>query len=72
MRVQVLRVSGMPYNTQIWVDDQPQKFTVYIDEALITEAGVRVLEIVLNYSIQFWGRLPDSEGQRPTLRPVVG
>jgi hypothetical protein len=72
MRIRVLRVTGMPHGALLWIDDQPRRFTVYIDESLITELGVQVLEGALNYIVQFWRRLPAVEVQRPHLRPVVG
>jgi hypothetical protein len=62
----------MPHGALIWVDDQPRRFTVYIDESVITELGVQVLEGALNYIVQFWRRLSGVQGQRPVLRPVVG
>lgn len=72
MRIRVLRVSGMPHGALIWIDDQPRRFTVYIDESVITDLGVQVLEGALNYIVQFWRRLACTQVQRPALRPVVG
>jgi len=46
----------MPYDTQVWVDDQPRRFTVYIDESLISELGARFLENVLDSNIRHWQR----------------
>lgn len=70
MQVQVLRVSGMPFNTQVWVDDQPQRCTVYVDSALITESGVRFLEVILDYNSRYWQR---RSGRPPrALHPVAG
>lgn len=45
MRVKVLRVSGMPHNVDVWVDEAPGRVTYYIDESLITPLGAKVLEI---------------------------
>lgn len=72
MRIRVLRVTGMPHGALLWIDDQPRRFTVYIDESLISDLGVQVLEGALNYIVQFWRRLSVVEVQHPKLRPVVG
>jgi hypothetical protein len=45
MRVKVLRVSGMPHNVDVWVDEAPGRVTYYVDASLITPLGARVLEI---------------------------
>lgn len=70
MQVQVLRVSGMPFNTQVWVDDRPHRCTVYVDSALVTESGVRFLEAILDYNARYWQRRVG----KPTrsLHPVAG
>ncbi|MFP8944768.1 hypothetical protein ACLIYM_25500 [Streptomyces fenghuangensis] len=59
MRVQVLRVTGMPYDTGLWIRDRPNKFIVYIDAELITELGARLIEAALNNNIANWTRSPN-------------
>jgi DNA-binding beta-propeller fold protein YncE len=71
MSVQVLRVSGMPYNTEVWVDDSPDQFTVYIDKKLITARGAVSLQAVLRSTVRDWQRLDDSAVYR-TLRAITG
>jgi hypothetical protein len=71
MCVQVLRVSGMPCNVDIWVDDDPDYFAVYIDESLITERGAALLQAVLRAHRHRWQRLDDSFVYR-TLRAITG
>jgi hypothetical protein len=71
MSVQVLRVSDMPYNVEVWVDDSPDLFTVYIDKGLITERGATALEAVLRKHVVGWQRLDESFVYR-TLRAITG
>lgn len=71
MCLQVLRVSGMPFNVEVWVDDSPDCFTVYIDRQLITERGAAALERVLRANVTGWRRL-DEETVFRTLRAVTG
>lgn len=71
MSVQVLRVSGMPYNVELWVDDAPGQFTVYIDERLITERGASFLQATLRRHVVGWQRLDESFVYR-TLRSITG
>lgn len=44
MRVKVLRVSGMPHRTQLWVDSTPDKITFYFDTAAISAGSAHALE----------------------------
>lgn len=44
MRVEVLRVSGMPHDVEAWTDVQPGKVVLYIDESLITDEEARKIE----------------------------
>lgn len=71
MCLRVLRVSGMPFNTEIWVDDSVGCFTVYIDESLITERGATALQKILRDNVAGWRRLDGSSVLR-TLRAVTG
>ena len=60
MSVEVLRVSGMPYNVEIWVDDGPDCFSVYIDKKLITDRGAASLQAILRAHRPRWRRLDES------------
>ena len=71
MSVQVLRVSGMPYNVELWVDDSPDCFTVYIDKELVTDRGARHLQATLRKHVVGWQRLDESFVYR-TLRAITG
>lgn len=71
MSVQVLCVSGMPYNVDVWVDDGQDCFTVYIDKKLITERGATSLEAALRKHVKGWQRLDESFVYR-TLRAITG
>lgn len=71
MSLRVLRVSGMPYNVEVWVDDSPDCFTVYIDRKLITQRGADALQRILRTTVHGWRRL-DEETVFRTLRAVTG
>lgn len=71
MSVQVLRVSEMPCKVELWVDDAPGRFTVYIDKELITERGAMHLEATLRRHVVGWQRLDESFVYR-TLRAITG
>jgi hypothetical protein len=71
MSVRVLRVSGMPCNVTVWVDDGPDCFTVYIDKKLITRQGATFLQAVLRRHVTGWQRLDESFVYR-TLRAITG
>ncbi|CAL9663518.1 hypothetical protein SUDANB1_07096 [Streptomyces sp. enrichment culture] len=71
MSVRVLRVSGMPCNVTVWVDDGPACFTVYIDSTLITEQGATSLQAILRRHVIGWRRLDESFVHR-TLRAITG
>lgn len=71
MCVRVLRVTAMPFNTEIWVDDGVDCFTVYIDERLITERGAQALQEIFSNTITAWQRADESFVLR-TLRAVTG
>lgn len=47
-RVRVRRVSGMPCNVGVWVVDEDNWFTVYVDGSLVTEEGAQLLEAALS------------------------
>jgi hypothetical protein len=61
----------MPCNVDVWVDDSPDRFTVYIDEKLITELGATSLEAVLRRHVKGWQRLDETFVYR-TLRAITG
>lgn len=71
MCLRVLRVSGMPCNVEVWVDDTPDCFTVYVDEKLITERGATALQQILRTTVTGWRRL-DEDAVARTLRAVTG
>jgi len=71
MSVLVLRVSGMPHNVDIWIDDDPGYFAVYIDKSLITERGAAILQAVLRSHRPRWQRLDESTVYR-ALRAITG
>lgn len=71
MSVEVLRVSGMPYNVEIWVDDGPDCFSVYIDKKLITARGAASLQSLLRKHRPSWRRLDESFVHR-TLQAITG
>ena len=73
MCLRVLRVSGMPCNVDVWVDDNgdAECFTVYIDKELITERGANALQQILRISSRGWQRI-DNETVLRALRAVTG
>ncbi|GHJ04715.1 hypothetical protein TPA0906_65800 [Streptomyces olivaceus] len=72
MNVRVLRVSEMPFNVDVWVDDRDDgTFVIYIDRDLITERGAGALQQLLGTTIAGWRRLDDSHVYA-TLRAVTG
>lgn len=72
MSVRVLRVSKMPFNVDVWVDDRDDGlFFIYIDRELITERGAEALQSTLSAVIPGWQRLDDHLVRR-TLRAVTG
>jgi hypothetical protein len=71
MHLRVLRVSGMPCNVDVWVDDSVDCFTIYIDAKLITERGVEALQQILRTTIKGWQRMDNALVLR-TLRAVTG
>lgn len=71
MCVRVLRVSGMPHNVQVWVDDGIDCFTVYIDKSLITERGASTLELAFSTTVAGWRRIDESSVIR-ALQAITG
>lgn len=71
MCLRVIRVTGMPFNTQIWVTDEPDCFTIYVDKALITEPGATALQSILRTTVKGWRRIDEDTVLR-TLRAVTG
>lgn len=71
MCLRVQRVTGMPCNVDIWVDDGLDCFTIYIDKTLITERGASALQQMLRTTVTGWQRV-DEDIVRRTLRAVIG
>ena len=71
MCLRVLRVSGMPCNVDVWVDDGIDCFTIYIDKKLVTERGALALQAMFRTTITSWRRL-DKDTVLSTLRAVTG
>lgn len=71
MCVRVLRVSGMPHNVQVWVDDGIECFTVYIDKSLITERGANTLELAFSTTVAGWRRIDETSVIR-ALQAITG
>lgn len=71
MCLRVLRVSGMPYNVDVWVDDGTDCFTIYIDKELITERGAAALQAMFRTTIKGWRRV-DSDSVIRALKAVTG
>lgn len=71
MSLRVQRVSGMPCNVEIWVVDEPDSFTVYVDRNLITARGAIALQEMLRSTITGWRRLDHNIVSR-ALRAVTG
>lgn len=71
MCLRVLSVTGMPFNTEIWVDDRPDCFTVYIDRELMSERGAAALQAILRSTVTGWQRIDQATMLR-TLRAVTG
>lgn len=70
VRVQVLPVSGMPFGTEVWIDDSEGTFTVYVDAALITKRGALLLSEILTSTVADWQR--NEETVHRILRAVAG
>jgi hypothetical protein len=72
MCVRVVRVTGMPFNVDVWVEDRDDgRFTVYIDRKLITKRGAQGIQLMLNQTATGWKRLDDAVVRR-ALRAVTG
>lgn len=71
MCLRVLRVSGMPCNVDVWIDDGVDCFTIYINEELISERGATALQEVLRATVKGWQRI-DRDTVLRTLRAVTG
>lgn len=63
MRVQVLRVSGMPHNVQVWSVSRKSRLVLHIDKRLITDEGARLLEAMFSLIACHWD--PAVEHKRP-------
>lgn len=71
MCLRVQRVTGMPCNVDVWVDDGLDCFTIYIDKTLITKRGASALQQMLRTTVTGWQRV-DEDIVRRTLRAVIG
>jgi len=72
MCVRVVRVTALPYNVEMWVEDRDDgRFTVYVDRSLITERGAQIVQRMLNSTVTGWQRL-DETAIRTVLRAVTG
>lgn len=71
MCLRVQRVTGMPCNVDIWVDDGVDCFTIYIDKKLITERGASALQRILRTTAAGWQRVDEGVVLR-TLKAVTG
>lgn len=72
MPVRVMSVSRMPHNVRVWVEDcDDERYTVYVDDDLVSAEGAHALEKILNASIRGWRRLDDDTVYR-ALRRVTG
>jgi hypothetical protein len=61
----------MPHNGQLFIQDEPDTFTVWIDASLISEEGARLLGEILTFSVRNWNRTPNYVN-RPQLRLHIG
>ncbi|MDH6448271.1 hypothetical protein M2155_000679 [Streptomyces sp. SAI-119] len=71
MCLRVQRVSGMPYNVEVWIDDGVDCFTIYIDRKLVSERGATALQQILRTTVVGWQRV-DNDTVLRTLRAVTG
>lgn len=71
MCLRVQRVSGMPFNVEVWVVDGLDCFTVYIDKRLITSRGATALQDMLSSTVTRWRRLDEDSVVR-ALKAVTG
>lgn len=61
MTVRVLSVSRMPFDVDVWVVDREDgRFTVYVWNDLVTEAGAEALQSILNRTVTGWRRLDNA------------
>ncbi|WP_018384626.1 hypothetical protein [Wenjunlia vitaminophila] len=60
-RVQVMRVAGMPHNTELLVLDDLDCYEIYVDAALPAERVSALVEQALNTSVarRYWERVDD-------------
>lgn len=71
MCLRVQRVTGMPCNVDVWVDDSIDCFTIYIDKKLITKRGAVALQQILRSASVGWRRVDEDVVLR-TLKAVTG
>jgi hypothetical protein len=51
----------MPFDVDVWVVDREDgRFTVYVWNGLVTEAGAEALQSVLNRTVAGWRRLDNA------------
>ncbi|MFK8844756.1 hypothetical protein [Streptomyces sp. Ac-502] len=71
MRVQIQRVSGMPHNVQVFVDDRPGRVMIYVDTALGEAEAEEAISEALTALTKYWRRAESPTGQ-PRLRVHTG
>jgi hypothetical protein len=71
MCLRVQRVSGMPCNVEVWIDDGVDCVTIYIDKGLVSKRGATALQQILRTTVAGWNRL-DNDTVLRTLRAVTG
>ena len=71
MCLRVQRVSGMPYNVEVWIDDGVDCFTIYIDRKLVSKRGATALQQILRTTVVGWQRI-DRDTVLRTLKAVTG
>lgn len=70
MQLHVVRVEEILPGVEIFVDDQPDGFVVWVRADVMTEAAAHLLEAALNLSIMYWRRCARGAGARGGLRAV--
>lgn len=71
MQVRIQRASGMPHGVQLFIQDEPDFFIVWIDHSLISEEGAQLLGDILTFSVRNWNRTPNYVS-RPQLKLHIG
>ncbi|MEU2603205.1 hypothetical protein [Streptomyces albus] len=61
----------MPHDTQVFIQDEPDMFIIWMDVSLISEEGARLLGEILTFSVRNWNRTPNCV-TRPQLKLHIG